>query len=73
MPRNDALTAVCSRNGIGKGVVPRKLNSAPIYKQMAEVFCGQESCGDTVSAGEMALTRLYGAQTGEGLDALRYR
>ena len=40
---------------------------------MAEVFCGQESCGDTLFAGEMALSSLYGAQTGEGLDALRYR
>ena len=28
---------------------------------------------DTVSAGEMALSSLYGAQTGEGLDALHYR
>ena len=50
--------------GLGKGVTLQKLNSAPIYKQMAEVFCGQESGGDTVSAGEMALSSLYGAQTG---------
>ena len=42
--------------GIGKGVALRKLNSAPIYKQMAEVFCGQESCGDTVSTGERRLS-----------------
>ena len=52
--------------GIGKGVALRR--SAPIYKQMAD-----ESCGDTVSAGKMALSSSYGARTGEGLDALRYR
>ena len=57
--------------GIGKGVALRR--SAPIYKQMADVFCGHESCGDTVSAGKMALSSSYGARTGEGLDALRYR
>ena len=59
--------------GIGKGAALRKLNSAPIFKQMAEVFCGKESCGDIVSAGEMSLSSLYGPHTGEGMDALRYR
>ena len=58
------------RFGIGKGVALRKLKSAPIFKQMAEVFCGKESCGDLVYAAEMTLSNLYGAQTGEGLDAL---
>ena len=28
--------------GIGKGVALQKLNSAPIFKQMAEVVCGKE-------------------------------
>ena len=57
--------------GIGKGVALRKLKNAPIFKQMAEVFCDKESCGDLVYA-EMTLSNLYGAQSGEGLDALPY-
>ena len=57
--------------GIGKGVALRKLKSAPIFKQMTEVFCGKESCGDLVYT-EMTLSNLYEAQTGEGLDALPY-
>ena len=59
--------------GIGKGVALRKLNSAPTFKQMAKVFCGKESHGDIAFVGEMAPSNLFGAQTGEGLDALRYR
>ena len=57
--------------GIWKGVALRKLKSAPIFKQMAEVFCGKESCGDSVSAGEMALSNVCGAHPGEGLGQAR--
>ena len=57
--------------GIAKEVALRNLKSAPIFKQMAEVFCGKESCGDLVYA-EMTLSTLYGAQTGECLDVLPY-
>ena len=59
--------------GIGKGVALRKLKTAPTFKQMAEAFSGKESRDDILSAGETALCTLYGAQAGEGLDALRYR
>ena len=82
-PRSVPLTAVAHAMagcditwrlyGNGKGVALQKLNSRPIFNQMAEVFCGKESCGVIVSAGEMALSSLYGAHVGEGLDALRYR
>ena len=68
------FSAITSRLfGIRKGAALRKLNSAPIFKQMAEVFSGKEYCGDLVSTCEMALFSLYGAHTGEGMDALRYR
>ena len=39
---------------IGKGVALRKLNTAPTFKQMAEVLCGKEFRDDIVPAGEMA-------------------
>ena len=40
--------------GIRKGVALQKLNTAPTFKQMAEVLCGKECRDDIVSAGEMA-------------------
>ena len=45
--------------GIGKGVALRKLNTAPTFKQMAEVHCGKESRDDIVSAGEMARSTVW--------------
>ena len=46
---------------------------ADFQKKLAEVFCGIESRGDVVSTGETALSNLYIAQTGEGLNALNFR
>ena len=77
LPFAHAIIAGCDTTsrlfGIGKGVALRKLNTAPTFKQMAETFSGKESRDDIISAGETALCTLYGAQAGEGLDALRYR
>ena len=48
--------AECDCLASGKAVALRKLNSVPVYKEMAEVFCDQESCGDIVCAGEIVLS-----------------
>ena len=59
--------------GIGKGVPLKKLKSNPDFKQQAEIFSRESTRDDIMSAGEKALSCLYGGSRKEGLDELRYR
>lgn len=59
--------------GIGKGVALRKVKSDPHFRKQAEVFMNTVPREQVLSAGEEAITCLYGGRAGEGLDTLRHR
>ena len=58
--------------GVGKGAALKKLTFNSNFKKQAKVFSGETTKAEIISAGEEALTCLYGGQSEEGLDALRF-
>lgn len=59
--------------GIGKESALRKVRSDSDMKEHANVFLRRSSMVEVTAAGEKLVSRLYGGDTGEGLDSLRYR
>lgn len=53
--------------GLGKGLVPKKITSDPVFLKQAEVFNREEDVTqqDIIEAGEKALVCLYGGQDEE--------
>ena len=59
--------------GIGKGVVLTKANN-PLFTDQANIFLNNSSSLEQIGkAGERVLMFIYGSNTSESLDNLRYR
>ncbi|CAG2252807.1 unnamed protein product [Mytilus edulis] len=60
--------------GIGKKEGLKRLRENAFFRELASVFLKQDATSDDViQSGQSALVILYGGETGESLDQLRYR
>ena len=59
--------------GIGKGLALKKPKSNEDFKKQGEVFSRESDRDEIFSAGQKALSCLYGGSINESLDELRYR
>ena len=59
--------------GVGKGAALKKLQSNSNFKKQAKVFSGEATKDEIISACKEPLICLYGGQSEDWLDALRYR
>ncbi|KAK3752452.1 hypothetical protein QZH41_013499, partial [Actinostola sp. cb2023] len=59
--------------GIGKAASLKKYSDSVYFRDQARVFDADSTPDDVATAGENALSALYGGKQGESLDSLRYR